>query len=98
MLQKGTKNCIDNALYSFKSRRNLLSCKDIRYNGYHIKTNNEGNEEYFYITLMVLGQKLTLETLHVFSSRLCYTTMKTIETNVTMHQKCPYPNIFYALA
>ena len=58
MLPKGTKICIDNTLYSSKSRRNLLSFNDIRYNGYHIKTNNEDNEEYLYITSMVSGQKL----------------------------------------
>ena len=45
MLPKGTKLCIDDALYSSKSSRNLLSFKDIRYNGYHIETNNEGSED-----------------------------------------------------
>jgi hypothetical protein len=58
----------------------------------------EDNDEYLYITSMVSSQKLTLEKLYVFSSGLYYTTMRTIETNVTMHQKYPYPNIFYALA
>ena len=53
MLPKGTKICIENTLYSSKSRRNLLSFKDIHYNGYHIETNNEGNEKYLYITSMV---------------------------------------------
>ncbi|GAV75933.1 hypothetical protein CFOL_v3_19409 [Cephalotus follicularis] len=32
---------ITDALYSTKSRRNLLSFKDIRRNGYHIETTNE---------------------------------------------------------
>ena len=55
MLSKGTKFCIDDALYSSKSSRNLLNFKDIRYNGYHIETNNEGSEEFLYITSIVLG-------------------------------------------
>jgi hypothetical protein len=77
MLPKGTKLYIDDALYSSKSRRNLLSFKDIRYNGYHIETNNEE----------VSGQKLILEKLFFFSFGLYYTTMRTIETNVMVHQK-----------
>ena len=69
MLPNGTKLCIDDALYSSKSSRNLLSFKDIRYNGYHIETNNEGSEEFLYITSIVSGQKLILEKLPIFSSR-----------------------------
>ncbi|KAL4598076.1 hypothetical protein ACB092_11G033000, partial [Castanea dentata] len=53
MLSKSTKFCIDDALCSFKSSRNLLSFKDICYNSYHIETNNEGSEEFFYITSIV---------------------------------------------
>ncbi|KAL4626478.1 hypothetical protein ACB092_05G099100 [Castanea dentata] len=58
MLPKGTKLCIDDALYSSKSSRSLLIFKDIRYNGYYIETNNEGSEEFLYITSIVSGQKL----------------------------------------
>ena len=60
MLPKGTKLCIDNVLYSSKSSRNLLSFKDICYNGYHIETNNEGSEEFLYITSILSDQKLIL--------------------------------------
>ena len=81
-------------LYSSKSSRNLLSFKDIRYNGYHIETNNEGSEGFLYITSIVSGQKLILEKLPIFSSGLYYTTMRTIETNVTIHQKCLDPKVF----
>ena len=95
MLPKGTKICIDDALYSSKSRRNLLCFKDIYDNGYHIETNNEGIEEYLYITSMISGQKLVLEKLSIFSSGLYYTTMRTIEANVAVHQKCSNPNIFH---
>ncbi|KAL4653139.1 hypothetical protein ACB092_01G281100 [Castanea dentata] len=94
MLLKDTKLCIDDALYSFKSSRNLLSFKDIHYNGYHIETNNEGNKEFLYITSTVLGQKLILEKLSIFSSGLYYTKMRIVETNVTIHQKCSDPKVF----
>ena len=94
MLPKGTKFYINDALYSSKSRKNLLSFKDISHNGYHIEINNESNEEYLYITSMVSGQKLILEKMFIFSSGLYYTTMRTIETNVIIHQKCSDPNIF----
>ena len=43
---------------------------------------------------MVSGQKLILEKLPIFSSGLYYTTMRTIERNVIVHQKCSDPNIF----
>ena len=85
MLPKGTKLCINDALYSSKSRRNLLSFKNICYNGYHIKTNNEGSEEFLYITSIVSGQKLILEKLSIFSSVLYYTTMRIVETNIAIH-------------
>jgi hypothetical protein len=94
MLPKGTKLYIDDILYSSKFRRNLLSFKDIHHNGYHIETNNKGSEEYFYTSSMVSGQKLILEKLSIFSFELYYTTMRTIETNVIVHQNCFDPNIF----
>jgi len=72
-------------LYSSKSSRNLLNFKDIHHNGYHIETNNEGSKEFLYITLIVLGQKLILEKLSIFSFGLYYTTMKIVETNVAIH-------------
>ena len=41
MLPKGTRFHINDALYSSKSTRNLLSFKDIYRNGYHIENMNE---------------------------------------------------------
>ena len=35
-----------------------------------------------------------LEKLSIFSSGLYYTTMRTIETNVAIHQKCSDPKVF----
>ena len=45
-LPNGTRFHINDALYSRKSRRNLLNFKDIRRNRYHIETMNEDNIEY----------------------------------------------------
>ncbi|KAL4599649.1 hypothetical protein ACB092_11G141300 [Castanea dentata] len=53
MLPNGTNFGIKDALYSSKSKRNLLSFKDLHGNGYHIETKNERNREYLYITSMV---------------------------------------------
>ena len=41
ILPNETRFHINDALYSRKSTRNLLSFKDIRRNGYHIETMNE---------------------------------------------------------
>ena len=54
MLPNGTKFHVNDVLYSRKSRRNLLNFKDIRRNGYHIETMNEGNIKYRYFTLLPL--------------------------------------------
>ena len=70
LLLGGTKIHIDDALYSTKCQRNLLSFKDIRRNGYHIETANKDSTEYIYITDVVLGKKNILEKLLVFSSGL----------------------------
>ena len=66
MLPNETRFFISDALYSSKSRRNLLSFKDIRRNGYHIKNMNEGNVKYLYITSVISSQKLTVEKLSDF--------------------------------
>jgi hypothetical protein len=68
ILPKGTKLCIDDALYSSKSRRNLISFKDIRLNDFYVETTNEGSEEYLYITSIISDQKFILEKLHTFCS------------------------------
>ena len=61
MLPNGTRFHINDALYSSKSTRNLLSFKDIRRNGYHIETMNEGNTKCLYITSIVYDKKLIIE-------------------------------------
>ena len=47
VLPNNTRLSIKDALYSHESRRNLLSFKDIRANGYHIETTDEDRKQYF---------------------------------------------------
>ena len=54
-LPNGTTFDINDTLYASKSRRNLLSFKDIHRNGYHIETMNEDNVEYLYIISIICG-------------------------------------------
>ena len=85
MVLNGTRFHINDALYYSKSRRNLLSFKDIHRNGYHIETMNEDN--ILYITSIIFGQKLIMETLSTFSYGLYHTTIKPIESYIIVNQK-----------
>ena len=87
LLPRGIRLKIDNALYSTKSQRNLLSFKDIRNNGYHIETAEKENVEYLRITKMISNEKRIVEKLPSFSSGLYYTYLSTIEVNVIVNQK-----------
>ena len=84
-LPNRTRFHINDALYSSKSRRNLLSFKDIRINRYHIVTMNEENVEYLYITSIISGKKLIMKKLLAFSSRLYHTTIKPIKSYVVVN-------------
>ena len=70
MLPCGMIFHINDALYSVRSRINMLSFKYIRHNGYHIDTTYDNNKEYLCITHIVLSQKLVVEKLPTFSSGL----------------------------
>jgi GAG-pre-integrase domain len=87
LLPEGTKLIINDALYSSKSRRNLLSFKDIRRNGYHIKTMTENNIEYLQITTIKYGQKIILEKMKALSSGLYCMNISSIESNMVSNQK-----------
>ena len=94
MLQNGIIFHINDALYYSKSTINLLSLKDIRKNGYHIETMNEGNKEMLYITSIIYGKKIVAEKLPAFSSGLYHTTIMPIESYAVMNQKFNDPKIF----
>ena len=94
ILPKGNKLQIEDALYSNKSSRNLLSFKDIRRNRYHIETMNHDANEYLLITSIIFGQKCILEQLSSLSCRLYQTTIRSIESYVVMNQKFNDSNAF----
>ena len=86
MLPNGTKFVINNALYSPKSKRNLLSFNDIYRQGYDTETATEGNMKYINITTNVLGKKKTLEKLPKLPSGLHYTYIHEIECNLVVKE------------
>ena len=94
ILPRGTKFTINNALFSSQSKRNLLSFKDIRCNGYHIETDRINEIEYLYIISSVSHEKRILEKLPALSSGLYYTHIRVIEAYATMNLKFMNPNIF----
>ncbi|GAV75445.1 hypothetical protein CFOL_v3_18924, partial [Cephalotus follicularis] len=81
VLSNGTQIRITYALYSTKSRRNLLSFKDIRRNGYHIEITNENDKEYLCITSNASGRKQILEKLPGLSSGLYIMKIRAIESH-----------------
>lgn len=93
-LPKGTKIVIEDALFSFKSPRNLLSFKDIHRNGYHVETLNEMNIEYLGIIKCVSGQKYILKKLPTLSSGLYYAEIYASEAHSIVNQKFTDPKTF----
>ena len=55
---------------------------------------DDGNKEYLYITSIVSGKKLVVETFSAFSTGLYHTTIKPIESYVVMNQKFNDPKTF----
>ena len=70
MLSNGTILTIDEALYSLRSGRTLLSFKDIRDNNYHVETHVENEVEFMCITSYEYGQKRILEKMERIPSGL----------------------------
>ena len=94
ILPKGTIFQIEDALYSNKSSRNLLSFKDIYRNGYHIATMKHDENEYLLITSIISEQKCILEQLPSLSCGLYQTTIRSIESYAIMNQKFNNSNAF----
>ncbi|XP_060203039.1 uncharacterized protein LOC132631479 [Lycium barbarum] len=94
LLPGGTILAISDALYCSKSRRNLLSFKVIRQNGYHIETANEGKVECLYIITMKAGEKFVHEKLPALSSGLYHTSIGAVETHVVVNKRFNDSNDF----
>ena len=63
ILPGGTILHLQDALYSIQSKRNLLSFKDICWNGYHLETMSDETTEFLLITAAHDGKKCILEKL-----------------------------------
>ena len=86
LIPDGTKFIINDAMFSSRSKKNLLSFRDIRRNGYHIETMNEKNIEYLYIMSIVSEKKHILKKLPAYSSGLYYTFINSVESFMVMNQ------------
>jgi hypothetical protein len=75
----GTTLVIEDALLYSDSTCTLLSYRDIRKNGFHIKTCDENNEEFLLITKNNGYGKVTLEKVSSLSSGLYYTYLKPVQ-------------------
>ena len=85
-LPNGTKFVINDALFSPKSKRNLLSFNDIYRHGYDTESATEENMKYMYITTNMLGKKYILEKLPKLSSGLHYTNINAIESHMVVKE------------
>ena len=66
ILSMGTKLVINDALYSSKSRSNLISFKAIRQNGYHVETNTINEKEFLCLIIESNGTKIILERMSAY--------------------------------
>jgi len=87
MLPNGTKLMLNDALYSSKSRRNLMSFKDVRQNGYHLETMTIDKREYLCLTAKRYGKKHVFEKLPSYSSGLYHTYIRPIEVNMISNKR-----------
>ena len=84
MLSNDTILHIEDALLSTKMKRNLLSFKDVRRNGYHLETINDNDIDCLYIISYKMEIKIIHEKLKVSISGLYCIPIRAIEsyTNV----------------
>ena len=94
VLPKGTILHIENAFLSSRSKRNLLSFKYVRRNGYHIETIYEKNKEYIGITSYKMGLKTIHEKLEASSMGLYCVMIKAVETYSTISWRLVNPDHF----
>ena len=93
-LPKGTILHIENAFLSSRSKRNLLSFKDVRRNGYHVETIYEQNKEYIGITSYKMGLKTIHEKLEASSMGLYCVMIKAVEIYSTISWRLVNPDQF----
>ena len=89
-LPNGTKLIIENALFSPKSTRNLLSFKNIYYNGYDTQSRTAGNEKYLHI----ISKDQILEKLPMLHSGLHYTHINVPQAHMAVKENFCDPETF----
>ena len=87
ILPSGTILHLQAALYSTQSKCNLLSFKDIHWNGYHLETMNDETTEFLLITATHDGKKCILEKLRSLECGLYLTTISTVESYAILNPK-----------
>ena len=87
LLSNGTEFTIKEAIFSPRSRRILLSFKDIRENNYHAKTTKENGMVYLCITSYLSGHKHILKKMECHSYGLHIIAIRSIEANYITGQK-----------
>ena len=85
-LPNGTNFTVNDALFAPKSRRNLLSFKDIYRHGYDTESMTENKAKYIFIVKNIPGKKHFLEKLPYLSSGLHYTYINEIESNMVVNE------------
>ena len=87
ILPGGTVLHLQDALYSTQSKRNLLSFKDIRWNGYHLETMSDETTEFLLITTTHDCKKCILKKLRSLECGLYPTTINTVESYAILNPK-----------
>ncbi|KAJ9544551.1 LOW QUALITY PROTEIN: hypothetical protein OSB04_024258 [Centaurea solstitialis] len=90
VLPNGTNFLINNALFSPKSNRNLLSFSDIYLNGFDIRTITLGDKKY----MLIVDKDHVLEKLPTLPNGLHYTYINVVETNMVVKEKYCDPTVF----
>ena len=94
MLPNGTILHIEDALLTTKTKKNLLSFKDLCHNGYHLETINDNDID----CLCIISYKMEIKTIHkklkASISRLYCVLIRAIKSYTTMSWKLINPNEF----
>ena len=94
VLPHGTVLHLEDALLSGRSRRNLLSFRDVRLNGYHIETLLENGIEFLCVTSQKQGNRVILEKLEMDSFGLYTIPVRAHESYATKFWRLVDPDIF----
>ncbi|KAJ9535658.1 LOW QUALITY PROTEIN: hypothetical protein OSB04_un001192 [Centaurea solstitialis] len=93
VLPNATNFLINNALFSPKSNRNLLSFSDIYLNGFDIRTITLGDKKY----MLIVDKDHVLEKLPTLPNGLHYTYINVVETNMSKKNNVTLRYLVYGM-